>query len=84
MNNKENKHKIKIIDVEALDDANENQGGPIDMVDIFDNVTDGNSSKSDKMLNKRLEDIANPLNDEDADVLQENLYESEPDKSEAE
>lgn len=84
MNNKENKYKIKIIDVEALDDANENQGGPIDMVDIFDNVTDGNSSKSDKMLNKRLEDIANPLNDEDADVLQENLYESEPDKSEAE
>lgn len=84
MNNKENKHKIKIIDVEALDDAYDNQGGPIDMVDIFDNVTEGNPSKSDKMLNKRLEDIANPLNDEDADVLQENLYESEPDKSEAE
>lgn len=77
-----NKH-MKIIDVEAIDDADDAAGGPVDTVDIFDDLANGSHS-AERKRNKSLEDVENPLSDEDKDVVEENLYSSEPDSDEAE
>lgn len=75
------KHKhIKVIDVEAIDEKDDANGGPVDTVDILDNVSDAGTPS--RQRNKRLEDIENPLSNEDSDVVEENLFPSEPDNDE--
>lgn len=75
------KHKhIKVIDVEAIDEKDDANGGPVDTVDILDSVSDAETPR--RQRNKRLEDIENPLSNEDSDVVEENLFPSEPDNDE--
>lgn len=75
------KHKhIKVIDVEAIDEKDDDNGGPVDTVDILDSVSDAGTPS--RQRNKRLEDIENPLSNEDNDVVEENLFPSEPDNDE--
>lgn len=77
-----NKH-VKIIDVEKIDEQDDAKGGPVDTVDIFDDVT-GEDEGQRRPRNKKAEDVENPLSDEDTDVVGENLFSSEPDEDEPE
>ena len=71
------KHKhIKVIDVEAIDEKDDANGGPVDTVDFLVSVCDAGAPR--RQRNKRLEDIENPLSNEDSDVVEENLFPSEP------
>ncbi|UXN04563.1 hypothetical protein [Bartonella sp. HY406] len=81
---KSNEQKIKIIDVEKLAEQDDNLDGPIDTVDIFDEVAEGGSPRYDGNRRKYLDDIDNPLDNEDTDIVNENMYESEPDEDEEE
>ena len=81
---KSHDHKIKIIDVEKMDEQDDNAGGPVDTVDIFDEVTEGESPRGHGERRKYLDDIENPLDNEEKDVLSENMYQSEPDEDEEE
>lgn len=75
------KHKhMKVIDVEAIDEKDDANGGPVDTVDILDSVSDAGTPR--RQRSKRLEDIENPLSNEDSDVVEENLFPSEPDNDE--
>ncbi|UXM94078.1 hypothetical protein N5853_08090 [Bartonella sp. HY329] len=76
--------KIKIIDVEKLDEQDDNENGPVDTVDIFDEVTEGGTPRQQRQRHQYLDDIDNPLDNEDADIISENMYESEPDQNEEE
>lgn len=80
--NDKNKH-VKVIDVEKIDEQDDAKGGPVDTVDIFDDVT-GEDDGVFRPRNKKAEDIENPLSDEDKDVVGENLFASEPDEDEPE
>lgn len=79
---KRNKH-IKIIDVEKIDEQDDGKGGPVDVVDIFDDVT-GEDNGQFRQRNRKAEDIENPLSDEENSVISENLFTSEPDADEQE
>ncbi|AQT46690.1 MULTISPECIES: hypothetical protein [Bartonella] len=80
----DDKHKhVKVVDVEKIDEQDDEKNGPVDTVDIFDDVT-GEDNGEFRPRNKRQEDIENPLSDEDRDVVGENLFTSEPDKGEPE
>ena len=80
----DDKHKhVKVVDVEKIDEQDDEKNGPVDTVDIFDDVT-GDDNGEFRPRNKRQEDIENPLSDEDRDVVGENLFTSEPDKGEPE
>lgn len=74
------KHKhVKVIDVEAVDENDDDFNGPVDTVDIFDSVAGGADTRP---RNKRLVDIENPLSDEDKQLVDENTFKSEPDDGE--
>lgn len=83
MDTEKRKHHIKIIDVEKIDERDDAKGGPVDTVDIFDDVT-GDDGGQFRPRNKKAEDIDNPLSDEDLNIVNENMFTSEPDKDEPE
>ncbi|WP_297322444.1 hypothetical protein [uncultured Bartonella sp.] len=83
MDAEKRKKHIKIIDVEKIDERDDAKGGPVDTVDIFDDVT-GDDGGQFRPRNKKAEDIDNPLSDEDFNIVNENMFTSEPDKDESE
>lgn len=83
MDTEKRKHHIKIIDVEKIDERDDAKGDPVDTVDIFDDVT-GDDGGQFRPRNRKAEDIDNPLSDEDLDIVNENMFTSEPDKDEPE
>lgn len=72
---------VKVVDVDKIDEQDDEKNGPVDTVDIFDDVT-GDDNGVFRPRNKKAEDIENPLSDEDKDVVGENLFTSEPDQGE--
>lgn len=70
--------KNKIIDVEKIDEADDNANGPIDVVDIFDEVTGDTSSHNHGRRRKYLYDNENPADNEEQDTLNQNEFSSEP------
>lgn len=83
MNGHKEHEKMKIIDVEAIDEQDDGAGGPVDTVDIMDEITEGIPERGEPRRHKKLEDFENPFDNEDKDILQDNLYQSEPDSDES-
>ncbi|EJF90354.1 hypothetical protein [Bartonella tamiae] len=83
MTNRNQEKNIKVIDVEAIDDADDAAFGPIDTVDVFDDIVNGSDS-AERIRDIKIEDLDNPLNNEDQNTVAENIYASQPTRDEKE